>query len=83
MNSPENPTLERFEQLCHDVSNPLMVIWGQAYLLERRVGSLQELPPAECARIVAELAHIAQSVEHMARVLERYRGALSEAASDA
>jgi signal transduction histidine kinase len=51
-----------YDQLCHDLKNPLMVIRGRAQLVERAITRSSELPEAERARILHSLAAIEEAV---------------------
>ena len=51
-----------FDQLCHDLKNPLMVIRGRAQLIERAVLRSSGLPEAERARILHSLTAIDEAV---------------------
>jgi len=51
-----------FDQLCHELKNPLMVIRGRAQLVERAIQRNTELPEAERARILHSLAAIEAAV---------------------
>lgn len=70
---PDPPTIAAFEQLCHEVSNPLMVISGHTYILTKEIHRLPHLPAHECELLIKELANISQAVETMARYLDNYR----------
>jgi nitrogen-specific signal transduction histidine kinase len=78
MAEPDPPPLEQFEHLCHQVSNPLMIIAGHAYLLERAVRRLPDLPDHECEQLITELAQITQTVRSMATQLDTHREMLIE-----
>lgn len=47
-----------FDQMCHDIKNPLMVIRGRAQLVERTVQRTAELPEPERKQVLASLAAI-------------------------
>jgi signal transduction histidine kinase len=51
-----------FDELCHDLKNPLMVIRGRAQLVERAIMRSRELPDADRARILHSLAAIDAAV---------------------
>jgi len=51
-----------FDQLCHDLKNPLMVIRGRAQLVERAIIRAPDLPEAERVRILHSLAAIEAAV---------------------
>jgi nitrogen-specific signal transduction histidine kinase len=78
MAQPDRMVLEQFEHLCHQVSNPLMVISGQAYLLDRAIRRLPHLPEHECTQLTADLAHISNAVRSMAADMDAYREKLTE-----
>lgn len=73
---PDPSRLIAFEQLCHEVSNPLMIISGNAYLLSKMIRRLPHLPDHECAYLLTELTAIVNAVEVMATHLEVYREGL-------
>lgn len=77
--SPPDPTpFETFEQLCHDVSNPLMVVSGHAHLIERYVLRLTDLPDGERAQIMAELALLKANVHEAVLLLNQQRRLLED-----
>lgn len=51
-----------FDQLCHDLKNPLMVIRGRAQLIDRAVRQASELPETDRTRILHSLAAIEEAV---------------------
>lgn len=51
-----------FDQLCHDVKNPLMVIRGRAQLVDRAIRRSSDLPEADRAHILQSLAAIEEAV---------------------
>jgi signal transduction histidine kinase len=59
-----------FDQLCHDLKNPLMVIRGRAQLVERAVQRTAELPEAERMRILNGLAAIDAAVVHIVKMID-------------
>jgi nitrogen-specific signal transduction histidine kinase len=59
-----------FDQLCHDLKNPLMVIRGRAQLVERAVQRTAELPEAERMRILNGLAAIDAAVVHIVQMID-------------
>jgi nitrogen-specific signal transduction histidine kinase len=78
MAQPDPTVLEQFEHLCHQVSNPLMIISGHAYLLDLAIRRLPHLPEQECAELIADLAQITRSVRSMAAQLDAFRETLVE-----
>jgi nitrogen-specific signal transduction histidine kinase len=51
-----------FDELCHDLKNPLMVIRGRAQLVERAVMRSTGLPDTERTHILHSLAAIDAAV---------------------
>jgi signal transduction histidine kinase len=51
-----------FDQMCHDLKNPLMVIRGRAQLVERAILRSTALPVAERTHILHSLAAIEAAV---------------------
>lgn len=51
-----------FDQMCHDLKNPLMVIRGRAQLVERAILRSTALPAAERAHVLHSLAAIEAAV---------------------
>jgi hypothetical protein len=68
-------SIAQLEQVGHDIGNQLMVISGQAQLLERRIARMPTLPDDERARVLADLAHLARAVRTLAAQLDTYREA--------
>ena len=79
MPPPDPELLEAFEQLCHEVSNPLMVVSGHAHLLERYVDRIPGLSEAERHQILAALASIKGNVQTAVSLMDQERGQLTEA----
>lgn len=80
--SPDRNSLVAFEQLCHEVSNPLMIISGHTYLLVKEIRRLPHLPEPECERLIADLISIAEAVTTMASQLDAYRETLADSADN-
>lgn len=59
-----------FEELCHDLKNPLMVIRGRTQLVERAIMRSTGLPEAERARILHSLAAIEAAVVSMVEIMD-------------
>ena len=51
-----------FDQMCHDLKNPLMVIRGRAQLVERAILRSTALPEAERTHVLHSLAAIEAAV---------------------
>jgi signal transduction histidine kinase len=51
-----------FDQMCHDLMNPLMVIRGRAQLVERAILRSTALPETERASILHSLTEIEAAV---------------------
>ncbi|MFN8677627.1 MAG: hypothetical protein U0Z70_14725 [Thermomicrobiales bacterium] len=81
MSRPAAEILETFEQFCHDLGNPLMVISGHAQLLHRAVERLPDLPEAERVALLAGLLAVAQDVRAMAVRMDAWYEALASAAA--
>lgn len=59
-----------FDQMCHDIMNPLMVIRGRAQLTERMTARLPELSDAERQRMLANLVEITLAVTAIVQVMD-------------
>ena len=59
-----------FDELCHDLRNPLMVIQGHAQLVERAILRSTEVPEAERARILHSLAAIEEAVVGIVEMID-------------
>jgi len=59
-----------FDQVCHELKNPLMVIRGRTQLVERAISRSTELPEAERARILHSLAAIEAAVVGMVEIID-------------
>lgn len=59
-----------YDQLCHDLRNPLMVIRGRAQLVERAILRSTGLPEAERVGILHSLAAIEAAVLRMVEMVE-------------
>lgn len=59
-----------FDQVCHDLKNPLMVIRGRAQLIERAILRSPELPDAERARILHSLTAIDAAVVRIVEMID-------------
>ena len=59
-----------FDQLCHELKNPLMVIRGRAQLVERAIQRTAELPEAERLRILHSLAAIDAAVVRIVEMID-------------
>lgn len=59
-----------FDQLCHDLKNPLMVIRGRAQLVERSILRIADLPEAERMRILNGLAAIDAAVVRIVEMID-------------
>jgi nitrogen-specific signal transduction histidine kinase len=59
-----------FDQLCHDLKNPLMVIRGRAQLVERAIQRTTELPDAERVRILNSLAVLDDAVVRIVEMID-------------
>jgi nitrogen-specific signal transduction histidine kinase len=68
---------ETFEQLCHEVSNPLMVVSGHTHLLERYVLHLAGLSNGERDQLLVELASIKGHVRAAVLLMEQERWRLT------
>lgn len=77
MSPPYDTDLEAFEQLCHEVSNPLMVVSGQAHLLERYVLRLTNVSDVERHLLLVELGSIKGSVQAAVLLMDRERWRLT------
>lgn len=62
-----------FDELCHDLKNPLMVIRGRAQLIERVIKRSADLPEAERARILRSLAAIDEAVVGIVEMIDDTR----------
>lgn len=62
-----------FDQMCHDLMNPLMVIRGRAQLVERAILRSTALPEAERAHILHSLSVIEASVLGMVEMVDDAR----------
>jgi nitrogen-specific signal transduction histidine kinase len=62
-----------FDELCHDLKNPLMVIRGRAQLIERVINQSVDLPDAERARILHGLAVIDEAVVGIVEMIDDTR----------
>ena len=77
--SPQDDTvLETFEQLCHEVSNPLMVVSGHAHLLERYVLRLTNISDAERDQLLIELGSIKGNVQAAVLLMDQERWRLTD-----
>lgn len=59
-----------FDQLCHDLKNPLMVIRGRAQLVGRAIQRTTELPEAERLRILKSLAVLDEAVVRIVEMID-------------
>ena len=59
-----------FDQLCHDLKNPLMVIRGRAQLVERTIQRTTGLPEAERLRILKSLAVLDEAVVRIVEMID-------------
>jgi hypothetical protein len=73
MSPPDDTDLETFEQLCHEVSNPLMVVSGHAHLLERYVLRLTNISDVERNLLLLELGSIKGSIQAAVLLMDRER----------
>ena len=80
MSRPADDTLETFEQFCHDLGNPLMIISGHAQLLHRAVERLPDLSEPVRVELLTELLAMAQDDRGMAAQMETRSNALAAAA---
>ncbi len=78
MSSPSPAVLETFEQLCHEVSNPLMVVSGHAHLLERYVLRLAGISDMERNQLLAALALIKGNVQAAVVLMDEERWRLAD-----
>ncbi|MBL8126742.1 MAG: hypothetical protein JNM64_03825 [Chloroflexia bacterium] len=62
-----------FDQMCHDLMNPLMVIRGRAQLVERAILRSTALSPAERAHILQSLTAIDAAVLDIVELIEEAR----------
>jgi hypothetical protein len=80
MSPPEDTELESFEQICHEVSNPLMVVSGHAHLLERYVLRLTNISEAERHQLLVELGSIKGNVQAAVLLMDQERWRLTDEA---
>jgi hypothetical protein len=73
MSPPEKTFMANFEQLCHDISNPLMVVSGNAHLLERHIQRLEGISGAERDHLMAELADVKKHVQAAVSLMDHER----------
>jgi signal transduction histidine kinase len=59
-----------FDQMCHDLKNPLMVIRGRAQLIERAILRSTALPEAERTHVLHSLAAIEAAVLDMVEMID-------------
>jgi signal transduction histidine kinase len=59
-----------FDQMCHDLNNPLMVIRGRAQLVERAILRSTALPEAERAHVLHSLAAIDAAVLNIVEMID-------------
>ena len=59
-----------FEQMCHDLNNPLMVIRGRAQLVERAILRSTALSEAERAHVLQSLAAIDAAVLDIVEMID-------------
>jgi signal transduction histidine kinase len=59
-----------FDQMCHDLNNPLMVIRGRAQLVERAILRSTALPEAERAHILHSLTAIEAAVVGIVEMID-------------
>ncbi len=59
-----------FDQVCHDLKNPLMVIRGRAQLIERAILRSTALPDAERAHVLHSLAAIDAAVLDIVEMID-------------
>jgi len=78
MSPPDDTVLEDFEQLCHEVSNPLMVVSGHAHLLERYVLRLTNISDVERNQLLVELGSIKGNVQAAVLLLDQERWRLTD-----
>ncbi len=77
MSLPEPTALEAFELLCHEVSNPLMVVSGHAHLLERDVLRLTSISDVERNQLLVDLASITGNLQAAVLLMEQERWRLT------
>ncbi|MFT4040308.1 MAG: hypothetical protein QM692_19165 [Thermomicrobiales bacterium] len=63
-------TPERFDEMCHDIRNPLMIIRGRAQLTERLSRRLPDLTETERRRLLTNLAAIEMAVVAIVEVMD-------------
>ena len=80
MSPPENTLLATFEQLCHDISNPLMVVSGNVHLLERQVLRFRGISDVERDHLMTELAAIKKQVQAAVLLMDHERQRVTEEA---
>jgi nitrogen-specific signal transduction histidine kinase len=78
MSPPDDTMLDTFEQLCHEVSNPLMVVSGHAHLLERYVLRLRNISDVERKQLLDELGSIKGNVQDAVLLMDRERWRLTD-----
>lgn len=78
MSPPDRTSLEAFEQLCHEVNNPLMVVSGHAHLLERYILRLSNISEVERDHLLAELFSIKGSVQATVQLMDQERERLAD-----
>jgi maltooligosyltrehalose trehalohydrolase len=84
MSPPENTLLANFEQLCHDISNPLMVVSGNAHLLERQIQRITGISETERDYLMTELSDMKKHVQAAVSLMDHERRRVADhAASDA
>lgn len=78
MSPPDDTVLDTFEQLCHEVSNPLMVVSGHAHLLERYVLRLRNVSDDGRKQLLDELGSIKGNVQDAVLLMDRERWRLTD-----
>jgi nitrogen-specific signal transduction histidine kinase len=78
MSPPHSTVRESFEQLCHEVSNPLMIVAGHAHLLERYVLRLGSISDVERDQLLMDVASIKGNVQSAVRLMDQERGRLTD-----
>ena len=78
MSPPDHTAREMFEQLCHGVSNPLMVVSGHTHLLERYTLRLTSISDMERDHLLVELDSIKRSVQAAVLLMDQERGRLAD-----